>query len=80
MGESGTLQDPLAGWDPRRRVSLERLWQRFREAAGEVRLSDELVAGRHLEAAAADRADLRDEADVERRPGSRLTEGGPSGE
>ena len=33
----GTVQDPLPGWDPRRRASLERLWKRFREAAGEVR-------------------------------------------
>jgi hypothetical protein len=61
MSESGTVQDPLAGWDPRRRASLERLWKRFRGAAGEVRLSDELVAERRLEAAASDRADLRDE-------------------
>src|SRR3712207_9146258 len=62
MSESGTVEDPLAGWDPRRRASLERLWERFRDAAGEVRLSNELVAERRLEAAAADRADLRDEA------------------
>ena len=80
MSESGTVQDPLAGWDPRRRASLERLWKRFRETAGEVRLSDELIAERRLEAAAVDRADLRDEVDVEPGPGARPADGGPSGE
>ena len=80
MSESGTVQDPLAGWDPRRRASLERLWERFREAAGEVRLSDELVAERRLEAAAADRADLRDEAVIERGFDPSSQDGGPRGE
>jgi hypothetical protein len=80
MSESGTVQDPLAGWDPRRRESLERLWERFREAAGEVRLSDELVAERRLEAAAADRADLRDEAVIERGFDPSSQDGGPRGE
>ena len=80
MSESGKVQDPLAGWDPRRRASLERLWERFRGAAGEVRLSDELVAERRLEAAAADRADLRDEAVIERGSDPSSRDGGPRGE
>ena len=80
MSESGTVQDPLAGWDPRRRASLERLWKRFRDAAGEVRLSDELIAERRLEAAAADRADLRDEAGIERGCDPSTQDGGPRGE
>ena len=62
MGD-GTVARGAPGYVRRAvRASLERLWKRFREAAGEVRLSDELVAERRLEAAAADRADLRDEA------------------
>ncbi len=80
MSESGTVQDPLAGWDPRRRASLERLWERFRGAAGEVRLSDELVAERRLEAAAADRVDLRDEVVRERGVDPSSQDGGPHGE
>ena len=80
MSESGTVQDPLAGWDPRRRASLERLWKRFRDAAGGVRLSDELVAERRLEAAAAHRADLRDEAVIERGFEPSTQDGGPRGE
>jgi hypothetical protein len=80
MSESGTVQDPLAGWDPRRRASLERLWARFREAAGEIRLSDELIAERRLEAAATDRADLRDEAVIERGSDPSSQDGGPRGE
>ena len=47
--------DPLAGWDPRRRAALESLWQAFKDAGGdEVSLSDELIAERRLEAAAED--------------------------
>ena len=80
MSESGAVEDSLAGWDPRRRASLERLWERFRKAAGDVRLSDEVIAERRLEAAAADRADLRDEVAVDQRPGSQPADGGPSGE
>ena len=80
MSESGTVQDPLAGWDPRRRASLERLWARFRGVAGEVRLSDELVAERRLEAAAVDRAGLRDEVGVERGFDPSSQDGGPHGE
>jgi hypothetical protein len=56
MSESGAVEDPLAGWDPRRRAALERLWARFDAAVGEdVSLSDELIAERRLEAAAEDR-------------------------
>jgi hypothetical protein len=80
MRESGTVQDPLEGWEPRRRASLERLWERFREAAGEARLSDELIAERRLEAAAADRADLRDEVVIERGFDASSQDGGPRGE
>ncbi len=80
MSESGTVQDPLAGWDPRRRAALERLWERFRVAAGEVCLSDELVAERRLEAAAADRAAIRDEAVIERGVDPSSHDGGPRGE
>ncbi len=47
--------DPLAGWDPRRRAALESLWRAFKDAGGdEVSLSDELIAERRLEAAAED--------------------------
>ena len=55
MSESGTVDDPLAGWDPRRRAALERLRQRFKEAGGDkVSLADELIAERRLEAAVED--------------------------
>ncbi len=80
MSERGAVEDPLAGWDPRRRASLERLWQRFHEAAGDVRLSDELLAERRQENSAAGRAGPRGEVGVDRRPGSRPTDGGLSGE
>jgi hypothetical protein len=52
MSESGTAEDPLAGWDPRRRAALERLWTRFQQSAGGVRLSDEVIADRRRETAA----------------------------
>ena len=71
MSERGTVEDPLVGWDPRRRASLERIWQRFREAAGDVRLSDELVAERRQDAGAAGRAGIREEGGAERGPASR---------
>jgi len=80
VSERGTVEDPLAGWDPRRRASLERIWQRFREAAGDVRLGDELVAQRRQDTDAASRAGLREEGGVERGPASRPADGGPSGE
>ncbi len=66
MSESGTVQDPLAGWDPRRRAALERLWERFGEASGGVRLSDEVIADRRREVTATDHATLRDEVILER--------------
>jgi hypothetical protein len=53
--ESGPAEDPLAGWDPRRRAALERLRRRFQEAGGDkVSLADELIAERRREAAAED--------------------------
>jgi hypothetical protein len=56
MSESASVEDPLHGWDPRRRAALKRLWARFDAAVGEdVSLSDELIAERRLEAAAEDR-------------------------
>jgi hypothetical protein len=61
--------DPLAGWDPRRRAALEALWQAFKEAGGdEVSLSDELIAERRLEAAAEDGVGITDSVTIERRP------------
>jgi hypothetical protein len=56
MSELSTVEDdPLAGWDPRRRAALTDLWQRFRDAgAGGSRLSDELIAERRQAAAAED--------------------------
>ena len=49
-------EDPLAGWDPRRRAALERLWALF-AATGEAgaSLSNELLAERRAEAEAEDR-------------------------
>jgi hypothetical protein len=46
--------EPLAGWDPRRRAALEAVWGQFQQAAGDVSLSDELIADRRREAAADD--------------------------
>jgi hypothetical protein len=40
--------------DPRRRAALEAVWDQFQEAAGDVSLSDELIADRRREAAADD--------------------------
>jgi hypothetical protein len=60
--------DPLAGWDPRRRAALEALWQAFKEAGGdEVSLGDELIVERHLEAAAGDGIGITDSVTIERR-------------
>jgi hypothetical protein len=60
--------DPLAGWDPRRRAALEALWQAFKDAGGdEVSLSDELIAERRLEAAAEDGIGITDSVTIERR-------------
>jgi hypothetical protein len=61
--------DPLAGWDPRRRTALEALWQAFKDAGGdEVSLTNELIAERRLEAAAEDGIGITDSVTVERRP------------
>jgi hypothetical protein len=66
---TATNHDPLAGWDPRRRAALESLWQTFKEAGGdEVSLSDELIAERHLEAAAGDGIGIPDSVTIEWRP------------
>ena len=46
--------EPLAGWDPRRRAALEAVWEQCQQAAGDVSLSDELIADRRREAAADD--------------------------
>jgi hypothetical protein len=55
MNESTTVEDPLSGWDPRRRAALQRLQSRFKQAGGDrVSLADDLVAERRLEAAAED--------------------------
>jgi hypothetical protein len=61
--------DPLAGWDPRRRAALESLWQAFKDAGGdEVSLSDELIAERRVEAAAEDGIGITDSVTIERHP------------
>jgi hypothetical protein len=66
---TATSDDPLAGWDPRRRAALEALWQAFKEAGGdEVSLTDELIAERRVEAAAEDGIGITDCVTVERRP------------
>ena len=65
MSESGTADDPLAGWDPRRHAALQRIRRRFQEAGGDkVSLVDELLAERHMEAAAEDRVGITDEVVV----------------
>ena len=49
------VDDPLAGWDPRRRAALERLWDTFAAAGGqETSLSEELIGERRAEAKAED--------------------------
>ena len=69
MSASGPAEDPLAGWDPRRRAALERIRRQFKEAGGDkVRLVDELIAERRREAAAEDRIGLTDDAVIEHRP------------
>jgi len=56
MGESGQVEDdPLAGWDPRRRAALERIRRQFKEAGGDnMSLVDELIAERRRHAAIED--------------------------
>jgi hypothetical protein len=46
--------EPLVGWDPRRRAALKAVWDQFQRAAGDVSLSEELIADRRREAAAED--------------------------
>ena len=49
------IDDPLVGWDPRRRAALERLWDTFAAAGGnEANLSGELITERRAEAEAED--------------------------
>jgi hypothetical protein len=70
MSTAGSQEDPLAGWDPRRRAALDRIRRQFKDAGGDrINLVDELLAERHLEAAAEDRAHLADEAAAEIRRG-----------
>jgi hypothetical protein len=77
MSESGPVEDdPLAGWDPRRRAALERIRRQFKEAGGDkVSLVDELIAERRLEAAAEDGLRLSDDVIIEHR-----RQPGPAGE
>jgi len=71
--------NPLAGWDPRRRAALESLWQAFEDAGGdEVSLSDELIAERRLAAAAEDGIGMTDSVTIERHPGPPRIQGQPS--
>lgn len=76
MSESGPVKDdPLAGWDPRRRAALERIRRQFKEAGGDnVSLVDELIAERRLEAAAEDGLRLSDDVIIEHR-----RQAGPAG-
>ena len=72
---TGPNDDPLVGWDPRRRAALEALWQAFKEAGGdEASLSDELIAERRLEAAAEDGIGITDSVTIERRRESPRTQ------
>jgi hypothetical protein len=66
---TATDDDPLAGWDPRRRAALEALWQACKDAGGdEVSRSDELIAERRLEAAAEDGVGMTGSVTIERHP------------
>lgn len=57
MADAGAVEDPLAGWDPRRRVALGQLWEAFAAAGGNgANLSDELVSERRAAAEAEDRS------------------------
>ena len=56
MSGVDAVEDPLAGWDPRRRSALEDLWELFTpQKVREPYVSDELVMERRLEAEAEDR-------------------------
>jgi hypothetical protein len=55
MSEATSGDDPLAGWDSRRRAALDKVWASFSSAGGdEESLSDELISERRAEAAAED--------------------------
>ncbi len=55
MSEAESEADPLAGWDPRRRLALERLWANFAAVDGhDANLGDELIEERRAEARAED--------------------------
>jgi hypothetical protein len=70
MSTAGPQEDPLAGWDPRRRAALELIRRQFNDAGvDQVNLVDELLSERHLQAAAEDRPRLADEAAVQIRSG-----------
>ncbi|MCV2490324.1 hypothetical protein OF117_13225 [Geodermatophilus sp. YIM 151500] len=74
MSTAGSQEDPLAGWDPRRRAALERIRRQFKDAGGDqIDLVDELLAERHTEAAAQEHARIADEVVVEIRRGPEPT-------
>ena len=52
MGEVGSVEDPLVGWDPSRRAALERLATFAAATGGKKSLSDELITERRVEAEA----------------------------
>jgi len=55
MSQAKPEPDPLAGWDPRRRQALERLWASFAAVGGhDASLGDELIEERRAEARAED--------------------------
>ncbi len=55
MSEAKSEADPLAGWDPRCRQALERLWASFAAVDGhDANLGDELIEERRAEARAED--------------------------
>jgi hypothetical protein len=70
MSTAGSQEDPLAGWDPRRRAALERIRSQFKDAGGDqINLVDELLSERRMEAAAQGDARIDDEVVVEVRRG-----------
>ncbi len=57
MSEAGSVDDPLAGWDPRRRKALEDIWAEAAAAGGKkMNLVDELIREHRAEAKAQDEA------------------------
>jgi hypothetical protein len=70
MSTAGSQEDPLAEWDPRRRAALERIRRQFKDAgADQIKLVDELLSERHIEASVQDHAHVDDEVIVEIRRG-----------